>query len=122
METVEKASLRGSNTYGQRSRQTAGRMWIHGMPLSGILPPARPVLFHSRAEGVKRGGFLFRVPLGAETFQPVDLASELPQAERVLQVHPEVPAPLGEICDVERGDNHGRHELSYLGAFAANPA
>ena len=73
--------------------------------------PAQPILFHARAERGQRGGFLFRVALGAETFQPVHLASELPEAERVLQVHPEVPAAFGEICDIEWGDNHGRHEL-----------
>src|SRR5439155_1243160 len=45
----------------------------------------------------------------AEACQPVNLASQLPQAERVLQVHPEVPAAFGVIDDVEGCDDNGGH-------------
>ena len=58
-------------------------------------------------------GFLFRMALGAETFQPVHLASELAQTERVLQVHPEMPAALRERCDVVRRDHYDRHDALF---------
>ena len=71
--------------------------------------PVQPKLFHPGAERGQRGSFFFRVARGAEAFEPVNLASQLPQAERVLQVHPEVPAAFGVIDDVEGCDDNGGH-------------
>ena len=63
---------------------------------------AQAILLHPSAKRGQCGGVLFRVALGAKTFQPVHLATQLPQPLRVLHINPPVPAAFGKVHHIVR--------------------
>src|SRR5205085_11032656 len=76
---------------------------------------AESVAFHPLDEHRLYKGIVVPITAAVEALQPVDFTPQLPQTLHILHIHPEMPAPLREVHDVDRRDDDGGHEGSPLG-------
>jgi len=67
-------------------------------------------------ERIKQGLVGGLITAAAETLQPVHIAAQLAQTQRVLHIDPEVAAAFREIYDVERRDDDCGHGPPHTGA------
>src|SRR5439155_648796 len=70
--------------------------------------------FHTRPERGQPACISFLVTASAELFQPVNVAPQLAQGQRILHIDPEVPAAFEKVHDVKRTQDYRGHQLSLI--------